>query len=111
MIPNRYRLVANLNAAHDRILRILLASPETLDAIDRVLDGKSEPVRPERKGPFLMKMGDAAALMGVSRATLWRMLNTGRLTRVEILPATYRVRREEVEAIVFGKPETSPPSA
>ena len=110
MTPNRYRLLANLNTSHDRILRILLASPETLDAIDRVLDGKTEPARPERKGPFLMKMGDAAVLMGVSRATLWRMLNTGRLTRVEILPATYRVRREEVEAIAFGKTTTSAPS-
>ena len=52
MMPNRYRLVANLNAAHDRIIRILLASPETLDAIDRVLDGKTEPLRPERRGPL-----------------------------------------------------------
>jgi hypothetical protein len=30
------------------------------------------------------------------------MLNAGRLTRVEVLPATYRVRREEVEEIAFG---------
>jgi hypothetical protein len=34
------------------------------------------------------------------------MLNAGRLARVEVLPATYRVRREEVEQIAFGqKPE------
>ena len=83
-------------------MRILTASSEQLAAIDRVLDGTTEPVRPERKGPFLLKMGDAAALMGVSRPTLWRMLNAGRLARVEILPETFRVRREEVEAIVFG---------
>ena len=87
---------------NERLMRILQASPEQLTAIDRVLDGITEPPRPERKGPFLLKMGDAAALMGVSRATLWRMLNLGRLTRVEILPATFRVRRDEVEALVFG---------
>ena len=83
-------------------MRILTASPEQLAAIDRVLDGTPEPVRAEHKGPFLLKMGDAAALMGVSRPTLWRMLNAGRLARVEILPETFRVRREEVETLVFG---------
>ena len=77
---------------NERLMRILQASPEQLAAIDRVLEGTTEPARPERKGPFLLKMGDAASLMGVSRATLWRMLNLGRLTRVEILPATFRVR-------------------
>ena len=90
-------------------MKILQASPAQLAAIDRVLDGTTEPPRPERKGPFLMKMGDAAALLGVSRPTLWRMLNAGRLTRVEILPSTYRVRREEVEEIVFGKPVVQSP--
>ena len=72
-------------------MRILQASPEQLTAIDRVLDGTTEPARPERKWPFLMKMGDAAELLGVSRPTLWRMLNASRLTPVEILPATIRV--------------------
>jgi hypothetical protein len=31
------------------------------------------------------------------------MLNARRLTRVEILPATFRVRREEIEALAFGQ--------
>jgi excisionase family DNA binding protein len=74
-----------------------------LAAIDRVLDGTSEPARPERRGPLLLKMGEAAELLGVSRPTLWRMLNVGRLSRVEILPKTYRVRRDELEQLVFGE--------
>jgi excisionase family DNA binding protein len=89
-------------SSNERLMRILQASPEQLTAIDRVLDGTLEPARPERRGPFLLKMGDASALLGVSRPTLWRMLNAGRLARVEVLPATYRVRRDEVEAIAFG---------
>ena len=88
--------------SNDRLMRILQASPEQLTAIDRVLDGTLEPAQPERRGPFLLKMGAAASLLGVSRPTLWRMLQAGRLARVEILPATYRVRREEVEQIAFG---------
>jgi excisionase family DNA binding protein len=93
----------------ERLMKILQASPSQLAAIDRVLDGITEPPRPDRKGPFLLKMGDAAALLGVSRPTLWRMLNAGRLARVEILPSTYRVRREEIEEIVFGKPVMTAP--
>ena len=75
----------------ERILRLLQTTPENLTAIDRILAGITEPARPFRKGPLLMKMGEAAELIGVSRPTLWRMLNAGRLTRVEIMPATYRV--------------------
>jgi excisionase family DNA binding protein len=85
-------------------MKFLQASSAQLAAIDHVLNGSTEPARPERRGPFLLKMGAAAALLGVSRPTLWRMLQARRLARVEILPKTYRVRREEVEGIAFGKP-------
>lgn len=87
----------------ERLIKILRASPAQQAAIDRVLDGEPEPPRPDRKGPYLLKMGEAAALLGVSRPTLWRMLQAGRLARVEILPTTYRVRREELEELAFGK--------
>ena len=88
----------------------MLASPETLDLIDRVLDGKTEPLRPERKGPLLLRVGEAAQLLGVHRATIRRLMLAGRLKRVDLL-GSVRVRREDVEAIVFGKPTTSAPSA
>jgi len=97
----------NPNSSNERLMRILQASPDQLAAIDRVLDGTTEPAKPERRGPFLLKMGAAAALLGVSRPTLWRMLQARRLARVEILPKTYRVRREEVEAIAFLNPDKS----
>jgi len=105
----RQKTLAIMEKTHssERLMKILQASPAQLAVIDRVLDGITEPPRPERKGPFLLKMGDAAALLGVSRPTLWRMLNAGRLARVEILPSTYRVRREEIEEIVFGKAKQS----
>lgn len=51
-------------------------------------------------------MGDAAKLLGVSRPTLWRMLEAGKLQRVEVLPGTYRVRRDELEELVFGAQES-----
>lgn len=99
------------NDSNERLMRILQASPEQLTAIDRVLDGKVELVRPERRGPFLLKMGEAARLLGVSRPTLWRMLQAGRLSRVEILPGTYRVQREQLEALAFAKTIATPVEA
>lgn len=110
MKPNRYNLGQQINPAHDRIIRILLASPETLDAIDRVLDGKTELVRPERKQPLLIRVGDAAKLLGVHRATIRRLMIAGRLKPVPLLGAI-RVRREDIEAIASGDPATTAPSA
>jgi len=48
-------------------------------------------------------MGAGAKLLGVSRATFWRMIKAGRLTKVEVLPDSFRVRRADVEALAGGK--------
>ena len=50
-------------------------------------------------GPLLLTMGKAAALAGVSRSTLWRMIRLKKLDPVEIMPGTYRVRRVDIERI------------
>jgi excisionase family DNA binding protein len=90
--------------ANEWLIRVLQATPQQQAAIDRILAGKIEVAPPAPTGPLLLPMGKAAALLGVSRPTLWRMLNAGRLTRVEVLPKTYRVRRAELEALVNGGP-------
>lgn len=89
-----------MNAAisNERLIRILQASPDQLAAIDRVLDGTTEPAQPERRGPLLMRVCDAAALLGVHRATIRRLMLAGRLKPVALLGAV-RVRREDVEGI------------
>jgi excisionase family DNA binding protein len=91
---------ANPNA---RLLLFLQATPEQQAAIDAILEGKLPAPQASPTGPLLLPMGKAAALLGVSRPTLWRMLNAGRLTRVEVLPNTFRVRRCEIEELVTGK--------
>jgi len=88
-----------------RLLRILTATSEQLVAIDRVLDGRAVPETPAPaapKGPALMMIKDAAAFLGVHRATIWRLMKAGRLGAVELLGAV-RVRRADVEAIVAGR--------
>ncbi len=94
----------NMNDIEKRLLKLLAASPEKLAVIDRILEGQDFEVKPDEPrpaptGPLLMQMGAAAKLLGVSRATIWRMLKAGRLEAVEILPGSTRLRRADVEAI------------
>ena len=87
--------------SNERLIKILQATPEQLAMVDDVLAGKATaPPPPPITGPLLLPMGKACELLGVSRPTLWRMLNAKKLTRVEVLPKTYRVRRSEIEALV-----------
>ncbi|MEI7732744.1 MAG: helix-turn-helix domain-containing protein [Verrucomicrobiota bacterium] len=90
----------NGNTSNERLLRFLQATPAQQTAIERILNGESEPPKVAAlTGPLLLGMGKAASLLGVSRPTLWRMIKVGKLGRVEILPGSFRVRREELEAI------------
>ena len=92
---------------NERLLKFLQASPEKLEEIDRILDGRPLVQAEMTAGPLLYGMSAAAKLLGVSRATLWRMLKAGRLTAVEILPGSSRIRRADLEAIVAGKVQAS----
>jgi len=86
----------------ERLLKLLRATPDQQAAIDGILDGKMEAPRRAPTGPLLMMMGAGASLLGVSRATLWRMIKLGKLEREEILPGTFRVRRADVELLAQG---------
>jgi predicted site-specific integrase-resolvase len=50
-----------------------------------------------------MGMSASAKFLGVSRATLWRMIKAGLLQKVEVLPDSFRLRRADLEAIASGK--------
>ena len=91
-----------MNDIERRLLRILTASAEQLAGIDRILEGKAESVPEPPKGPLLMMIKDAAELLGVHRATIWRLVKAGRLEPVELL-GSLRVRRAEVEGIASGR--------
>ena len=87
----------------ERFLKLLTASAERVAAIDLILEGKVAVAPPPATGPLLLGMGAGAKLLGVSRATFWRMINAGRLTKVEVLPGSFRVRRADVEGIAVGR--------
>ena len=51
------------------------------------------------KEPQLLRIKEAAEILGVSRSTLYAMFESGRLTRVYLQPGGPRVRLSEVLAL------------
>jgi len=88
---------------NELLLRFLQASPEQQELIDRILDGRCDVKPAAPTGPLLLGMSAGAKLLGVSRATLWRMIKAGKLVKVEVLPGSFRVRRADVEAVAARK--------
>ena len=76
----------------------------------QVLGDKCQPPRSRKNGgapsphnrqnggaPLLIKIGEAAKYLGVSRPTLWRMTRDGLLKQVEVRPGSFRIRRQDLE--------------
>jgi predicted DNA-binding transcriptional regulator AlpA len=82
-----------------RLKLLLAASPEQIQAVDSILEGKAQKSITNESGPLLLGMNAAARFLGVSRTTLWRMIGDGRLHRIEVLPGSFRVRRVELESV------------
>lgn len=91
----------------NRLLKIMSASGSQLATIDRILEGRllepppraAEPAR----GPLLLRVKDAAALLGVHRSTIWRLVKAGRLETVDLL-GSQRVRRVDIEGLAGAGP-------
>lgn len=87
----------------ERLKKLLDASPEQLGAIDGILERRIRDPLPSTQGPLLMGMSASAKFLGVSRATLWRMIKAGLLGKVEVLPGSFRLRRADLEAVAAGQ--------
>lgn len=90
-------------SAMEEFMSAALGAPEgrRTEAL-RVLRGEVAAAKaaPQSEGPLLLGMGQAAKYLGVSRPTMWRMLQAGRLEKVEILPGSYRMRRADLDRYV-----------
>lgn len=84
---------------------VVAATPERKESALKVLRGDPEPERStvQGTGPLLLGMGAASRFLGVSRATLWRVLLAGKIQKVELFPGSFRVRRADLEALAAGK--------
>jgi predicted DNA-binding transcriptional regulator AlpA len=87
----------------ERLKKLLDASPEQVRAIDGILERRTSETLQVTHGPLLMGMSASAKFLGVSRATLWRMIKAGPLQKVEVLPGSFRLRRADLEAIAAGR--------
>jgi excisionase family DNA binding protein len=93
----------------ERRLELLLgASAAQLERIDRILPGK--PVAEPMIGPLLLNISDAAKYLGVSRSTVYRMVEAGTLDWVAPMGRRHWVRRADIEAVARGKSERRPES-
>ncbi len=104
------------NVSNDQLIQsVFTATPENKSRALAILEGKADPssaLRPPSsvEGPLLMSMGAAAKFLGVSRATLWRMIRDGRLTKVEIYHNAFRLRRSDILALVNERTAGVPPA-
>jgi predicted DNA-binding transcriptional regulator AlpA len=75
---------------------------ERLSRIGAILNGKAEGARPASLR--LLRICEAVNVSGLSRTTIYRMLEAGTLNPVTIRPgAAPRIREDELRAIVEGK--------
>jgi excisionase family DNA binding protein len=88
----------------DLLAAVVAATAEKKEAALKVLRGEvvPPPARP-MTAPLLLKMGVAAKFLGVSRCTLWRVLQSGKIPKVELRRGSYLVRREDIEALADGR--------
>ncbi len=88
----------------DLIRAVFTATDEAKTRALAILEGRDgSPSRPLDNGPLLLSMGEAAALLHVSRATLWRIIKAGRLQKVELYPGAFRLRKADLLCLVRGK--------
>lgn len=79
--------------------RILAATPEQLARVEAAFTGGTSP---EPASYRLLRMGEAAGLVGISRVTLWRAIQDKRLRTVEVRRGSHRIPESELRRFVAG---------
>lgn len=87
---------------NDEIIQaVFTATNEAKSRALAILQGEDPSACVEQlEEPLLLGMGQAAKLMGLSRATLWRLIKSGRLEKVELYPGSFRVRKSDILALI-----------
>jgi len=87
------------------LLAILSADDERRRQALRVLRGASAITAAPRdtSGPVLLRTGEAAKYLGISRTTLWRLIREGRLEQVEIRRGSHRLRKAVLDEFAASR--------
>jgi excisionase family DNA binding protein len=90
--------------SNDKLFQaVFTATDEAKERALAILEGKEPPSANDDIA--LLRMGEAAQMLRVSRATLWRVIKAGRLEKVELYPGAFRLRRSDILALVNPPPD------
>ena len=82
------------------IMTLLQSTPETRARVADLLKGKPTETEPtDRK---LLTLTAAAGVLGISRQTVWRMVNDGRLPTIELRAGRHRVPSNALTDLLKG---------
>ena len=85
-----------------RMMKILTADPATLAKVDAVLTGTATDKPTDAGDRRLLTQTEAAAILGVSRMTIFRMTRDGRLPAVEIRAGRLRIPSAALTELAKG---------
>jgi predicted DNA-binding transcriptional regulator AlpA len=86
------------NLTSEFLAAAMMADPRRRKAALRVLSGDI-PLSNDSEHPILLKSGPASKLLGVSKATFWRLVQQGRLKPVQITTKATFFRRCDILAL------------
>lgn len=89
----------------DRFQKLLTASPEVLEKVDSVLEGRAQPLS-ENINLMTLTLLEAAKRIGVSRPTIYRLVKRGELETV-LIGGLERVRLESLINLATKKSSKS----
>ena len=85
-----------------RMTLLLVATPDTLRRVDRILTGEPGEGATEPTDRRLYNIQQAARELNISRTSVWRLLKSGRLPFVELRKGSRRIPSEAITALVKG---------
>jgi excisionase family DNA binding protein len=87
----------------ERMLKLLQADPGTLAKVDAVLNGTAAAAPTDPGDRRLLTQTQAAAILGVSRMTTFRMIRDGRLPCVELRAGRVRIPSAAITKLANGE--------
>ena len=89
----------NNTVSNDKLFQaVFTATDEAKERALEILEGQEPPLGND--GPLLLSMGEACDLMGLSRSSLWRLLKSGRLEKIELHPGSFRIRKADIHTLI-----------
>ena len=95
--------MSNETLLQERLAKILAADGDTLKKVDRVLAGDTP--TDEQPRARLLNFKQAADMLGLSRVTIWRLVNDGSIPVVELRPGFRRIAEADILKIVQSRAE------